>query len=133
MNIEIKKIDLKDKDEILNLYQKAEWVKQDETNLEWLSVLIQTSFCFVKIVSHNKIIGMGRVITDKVSDAYIQDLFILEEYRNKGLGKKLVNYLVDYIKKNNINWIALIAEPGSANFYKSIGFNEMQNHTPMKL
>lgn len=121
-------------DQIKYLYKKAKWVSEEDTNFTWLNYFIKNSFLFALIkTKDNKIIGMGRVITDSVSDAYIQDLFILEEYRGKGIGKKLVNYLIENIKSKGINWIALIAEPGSKVFYEKIGFKVMENHTPMKL
>ena len=75
---------------------------------------------------------MGRLISDGVSDAYIQDLIILDEYRGLGLGKKLVNYLVSYCKKNKINWIGLISEPDQDGFYSKLGFSIMKKYTPMK-
>ena len=79
-----------------------------------------------------KTIGMGRVLSDGTSDAYIQDLVILPEYRNKGIGKKLVKKLTHYCKSKKINWIALIAEPNQEGFYENIGFKKMKNYTPMK-
>ena len=121
-------------DQITNLYKKANWVSEEENNFEWLNYFIQNSFLFTLIkTEQNKIIGMGRVITDGVSDAYIQDLFILEEYRFKGLGKKLVDHLVKNTNSKGIKWIALIAEPGSKIFYERLGFKVMSDHIPMKL
>ena len=38
--------------------------------------------------------GFARVITDKATFNYICGLFILPEYRRKGLGKKLVEFIV---------------------------------------
>ena len=75
---------------------------------------------------------MGRVLSDGVSDAYIQDLVVLPEYRKKGIGKKLITDLIQYCKSKNISWIALISEPNQEEFYKKIGFKEMANYTPFK-
>ena len=75
---------------------------------------------------------MGRIISDGVSDAYIQDLIIHPDYRGKGFGKKLVNALLNYCKSKEFLWIGLIAEPGQDEFYSSLGFKIMKNYVPMK-
>jgi ribosomal protein S18 acetylase RimI-like enzyme len=119
--------------EILELYKAGGWWK-DHYDKSGIKYLIKGSFVFAVVVDKKtgKTIGMGRVLSDGTSDAYIQDLVILQEYRNKGIGKKLVKKLIDYCKSKNIHWIALISEPNQENFYKKIGFKEMKNYIPLK-
>jgi aralkylamine N-acetyltransferase len=120
-------------DEIVKLYKAGGWWK-DSYDKKGLLYLIKNSFCFTVVIDKKtkKTIGMGRVISDGVSDAYIQDLVILPEYRKKGVGKKLICALINYCKSKNVNWIALISEPDQEDFYKKIGFKEMENYTPLK-
>lgn len=120
-------------DEIVNLYEAGGWWK-DYYDKSGIKHLINGSFVFAVVIDKKvgKAIGMGRVLSDGTSDAYIQDLVILSEYRNKGIGKKLVKKLTDYCKSKNIHWIALIAEPGQQGFYENLGFKKMKNYTPMK-
>jgi ribosomal protein S18 acetylase RimI-like enzyme len=75
---------------------------------------------------------MGRILSDGVSDAYIQDLVVLPEYRKKGVGKQLVKKLVEYCHSKNIRWITLIAEPNQDDFYSKLGFKTMEKYIPMK-
>ena len=75
---------------------------------------------------------MGRIISDGISDAYIQDLVIYHKYRGKGIGKKLVNALLKHCLSNGLLWIVLIAEPGQYEFYLPLGFKTMKDHVPMK-
>lgn len=119
--------------EILELYKAGGWWK-DHYDKSSIDYLIKGSFVFAVVVDikTGKTIGMGRVLSDGISDAYIQDLVILQEYRNKGIGKKLVKKLIDYCKSKNIHWISLISEPNQEKFYKKIGFKEMKNYTPLK-
>ena len=132
-NIEIKFVDDWDEDEIVNLYKAGNWWK-DKYNSSSIKFLIKGSYKFAVIVKKDegKAIGMGRIISDGVSDAYIQDLVILDDFRGLGLGKKLVNYLVNHCKSKDINWIGLISEPGQDGFYSSLGFSKMRKYTPMK-
>jgi aralkylamine N-acetyltransferase len=120
-------------DEIVKLYKAGGWWN-DSYDKKGLSYLIKNSFCFTVVIDKKtkKTIGMGRVISDGVSDAYIQDLVILPECRKKGVGKKLTCALINYCKSKNVNWIALISEPDQEDFYKKIGFKEMKNYTPLK-
>ena len=131
--IEIKIIDTWNTKEIVMLYTDAGWWK-DNYNSSEIKNLIKGSFAFAVAFEPNikKAIGMGRVLSDGISDAYIQDVVVLKEYRKKGIGKDIVKALVYHCKKKGINWISLIAEPNQDFFYKKIGFNKMDNYTPMK-
>lgn len=135
MNYKITEAKIEDQHQIIDLYRKAGWYSYADNYSEWLTSFIENSFSFavLKNSSNEKVIGMGRVITDGISDAYIQDVFVLEEFRGQGYGKKIVKYLSDKLLKSDIKWIALVAEPGSKKFYEGLGFKEMLNHTPMKL
>jgi len=131
--IEIKFVDKWVEEDIINLYKSGNWWK-DSYNSSVIKYIIKNSYKFAVVVNkdENRAIGMGRLISDGVSDAYIQDLVILNDFRGYGLGKKLVKYLLDYCKSKNINWIGLISEPGQDGFYSDLGFEEMEKHTPMK-
>lgn len=55
---------------------------------------------------------------------YLEDIFILEEYRHKGYGKKLFLELVKEAKENNLGrmeWTCLNWNEPSIKFYKSLG------------
>ena len=133
INTEIKIVKTWPKDEIINLYKAGGWWK-DSYDPSGIETLIKSSFAFAVVIDKktNKSIGMGRIISDGVSDAYIQDLVILPEYRKKGIGKQLVNTLLDYCKSHKLLWIGLIAEPDQDGFYSSLGFKKMIRYVPMK-
>ena len=131
--IQIKIIDSWADNEIVNLYKAAGWWK-DNYDPSKLKYLIRGSFAFAIAVdkNSNKAIGMGRVISDGVSDGYIQDLVVLPEYRDSGIGRRLVETLLDYCLSKKLTWIGLIAEPGQYGFYSNLGFKTLKNYTPMK-
>jgi GNAT superfamily N-acetyltransferase len=121
-----------DGDEIADLYRAGGWWKEEYDPKE-LSRLIQGSFLFViaEDPKTGRAVGMGRVIADGVSDGYIQDLIVLPEYRKTGIGARIVSTLVKKCVERGISWIALIAEPGTENFYLPFGFHPMEGHTPL--
>ena len=53
---------------------------------------IANSLCF-GLYHHNRQIGFARLITDKATFAYLADVFIISEYRGKGLSKWLIQVI----------------------------------------
>ncbi len=67
---------------------------------------------------------------------YLEDLFVLENYRGKGYGKKLLAYLADIAIKENCSrfeWIVLDWNTPSINFYKSFGAFPLEDWTVFRL
>ncbi|PLX15855.1 MAG: N-acetyltransferase, partial [Candidatus Muiribacterium halophilum] len=118
---------------ILSFYIDAGWWGDcSDHDKEAIYNMIKGSFIFAGIFLSGELIGMARVLSDGVSDAYIQDVFVLEKYRGKGIGKKVIEYLLDELKRNGIDWIGLIGRPGTGYFYNKCGFSEMKDFIPMK-
>jgi len=121
-----------DPEEIVLLYREAGWWDEtyDSANIP---ALIRGSHRFVVAVDERtgSAVGMGRTISDGVSDAYIQDLVVLRQYRRCRIGVEIVRHLLDLCAEDGIGWIGLIAEPGSDPFYERIGFRPMIQYIPM--
>jgi GNAT superfamily N-acetyltransferase len=122
-----------DEMDIVNLYRAGGWWKE-EYNQREISRLIRGSFLFVVAVDRKTghAVGMGRVISDGVSDGYIQDLVVLPEYRKTGIGAQIVSTLVKNCVERGISWIGLIAEPDTEKFYLPFGFHPMEGYVPLK-
>lgn len=131
-NIAVQLVHSWDEVEIANLYQAGGWWKEEYDPKE-LPRLIQGSFLFAVAVDikTGRAVGMGRVISDGVSDGYIQDLVVLPEYRKTGIGTQIVSTLVKKCVELGIFWIGLIAEPETEKFYLPSGFHPMEGHTPL--
>lgn len=80
-------------DEVCNLLRQSHWAKNRST--ETIAKTIETSLCFC-IYYKNKQIGFARVISDYVVYSLILDVIIDEKHRNKGLGKKLIQFINNY-------------------------------------
>jgi aralkylamine N-acetyltransferase len=120
-------------DQIQNLYRIAEWWPSDLDDLSLIEKMIQGSHFFIIAHDSNAIIGMGRSISDRVSDGYIQDVVVNSNYRNQGIGTQIVAMLIKCLKLDGIDWIGVIAENSSHPFYVQFGFEPMKNATPMIL
>lgn len=118
--------------QIVDLYRaQGWWLACDEEREKLIPRLIAGSHCFVIATGCGRIVGMGRAISDGVSDAYIQDLTVRHDYRNRGIGKMILTVLLERLHDDGIAWIGLISEPGSKNLYLQAGFSEMSEATPM--
>ncbi|MGA1821492.1 MAG: GNAT family N-acetyltransferase [Thermoplasmatota archaeon] len=130
-DIEIRFVDEWRSDDLIELYKQAGWWK-DSYDPSGLIPMIRGTYLFAVAVDRNtgRAVGMGRSISDGASDAYIQDVTVLESMRGTGIGGMIIRSLVDRLKKNGIIWIGLIAEGGSEKFYRDLGFREF-NGKPM--
>lgn len=56
----------------------------------------------------------------------IAECFVLEEYRGKGIGEKLIEMLMQWFRKQDICWIRVesLADNPSREFWKKQGFRE---------
>jgi GNAT superfamily N-acetyltransferase len=130
--IRIELVNFWDVEQIVELYRSEGWWK-DFMDKSRIPELIRGSYLFALAIdiSTGKPIGMGRVISDGIADAYIQDLMVLPEWRNKNAGRMIVSALIEQCISNGISWIGLIAQPGTDAFYTSLGFEPMAGHVPM--
>lgn len=131
-DVEIRLVDAWNVEEIADLYRAGGWWKETY-EAAGLTLLLQGSFAFAVAIDRrtSRLAGMGRVISDGVSDGYVQDLVVLPEYRRAGIGKQIVARLVEACRAKGVLWIGLIAEPGSERFYEALGFEVMPGHVPM--
>ena len=118
--------------QIVELYRsQGWWMAHDEGREKMIPRLIAGSHCFVIATGGGRIVGMGRAISDGISDAYIQDLTVRQDCRNRGIGNMILKVLLERLHDDGIAWIGLIAEPGSKNLYLRAGFSEMSEAIPM--
>ena len=118
---------------VRSLYRSVGWwFAADEDKPELIERIIAGSHCFCIALEENQIIGIGRAISDGIIDAYIQDVVVHENYRRQGIGTALVQHIIDILTKNGIDWIGLIASPGSESLYRKLGFRDMPHHAAMR-
>ena len=118
-------------DQIITLYRLAGWWKSPDADRDHVRRIIAGSHCFLIALENEELVGMGRIISDGESDAYIQDVTVKPTCRKKGIGTQIVKRLVDRIEADGLKWIGLIAERNTHEFYERIGFKKMPNSIPM--
>lgn len=80
----------------------------------------------VTAVYNGEVIGMGRLVGDGYMYWYLQEIIVSPEFQGLGIGKKIVNRLLDYIRENTepgtIVSVGLTAAAGKDTFYEKFGF-----------
>lgn len=93
-------------------------------------VLSNTSF-LVNAVCDGKSIGVVRVLTDMITDAYITDVIVSPDFQGRGLGRMLLDQVVSRLKGLSVNNVklacSLYANPGKETFYEKFGFQKLPN------
>jgi GNAT superfamily N-acetyltransferase len=82
---------------------------------------LEHSLCF-GLYHNEKQVGMARVITDHATFAYLCDVFVLEKYQGRGLGKFLMQTVLEYPDLIGLRRI-LLATKDAHGLYQQYGFN----------
>jgi GNAT superfamily N-acetyltransferase len=84
--------------------------------------LIDTSARVVGIYEGDRQIGFARAATDGNSFVYLADVYVLEEYRGRGLGEELVREMVEHGDLAGLRW--LLHTEDMHPLYRKFGFEE---------
>jgi GNAT superfamily N-acetyltransferase len=86
---------------------------------------IDGALCF-GVFENDKQIGFARMITDKATFAYLADVFIIEEYRGRGLSKWLMQIIMSYPDLQGLRRM-MLATRDAHELYKKFGFVALNN------
>lgn len=79
----------------------------------------------------DKSVGIGRLVGDGALIWYIQDLIVLPEYQNKGIGSAIMDRLIDFVSQNSvpdsITTIGLMSAKDKEMFYQKFEFRIRPN------
>jgi GNAT superfamily N-acetyltransferase len=72
----------------------------------------------------DEVIGMARVVGDGATVFYIQDVMVMPEYQNQGIGTALMGKVMDYIRREAAQGavVGLMSALGREAFYQKLGF-----------
>ena len=66
-------------------------------------------------------IGYARAVSDKTRFAYIMDVYVNEKYRKKGIGQKMIKYILDHPNMKDVyQWMLITKDAHEV--YKKVGF-----------
>ena len=102
-------------------------------NFEAALTALPNSLYGVVVTHQEQVVGMGRVVGDGAIFYYLQDIAVLPEHQGQGVGRMLLNQLVDYVRTNAPEkaFFGLFASQGRESFYQEFGFRAWPEMTGM--
>ena len=109
-------------------------------NTSWASIrnktdiktMLSQSSVVVSIWSDNQMIGFGRATTDGIFRAVLWDVVVDKRYQKKGLGKKIVQTILQSHKVSKVEKVYIMTT-NCKNFYSNLGFKIVENQNLMLL
>jgi GNAT superfamily N-acetyltransferase len=84
---------------------------------------IANSLCFGAYADGRQI-AFGRVITDRAVFGYLADIFVIPEFRGRGIGKALVRAMVQHPDIAGLK-VVLLRTRDAHGLYRQFGFDEL--------
>jgi len=84
--------------------------------------LIDEAARVVGLYDGDRQIGFCRAATDGASFVYLADVYVLEEYRGRGLGEELVREMVENGELAHVRWLLHTQDMHA--LYRKLGFEE---------
>jgi len=106
-------------DEIYRLRNSVGW----DNNCYPFSLTKDNSFVYFAARIKKELIGFIDVVSDGYNDAYIRDLIVAKDYQNLGLGTKLMEEALQFLKQKQIKCIQVTFDSELIGFYKRFGFH----------
>jgi GNAT superfamily N-acetyltransferase len=99
------------------LCNRSYWAQR--RSFETVRRSIEHSLCFGVFLGDQQV-GFARTVTDYATFAWLCDVFILESHRGKGLGKQLIQCVVDHPLLGELG-IFILATRDAHELYRSYG------------
>lgn len=86
-----------------------------------LKMMCLNSWYAVYAFEGQKLVGMGRVISDGVITGVICGLGVHPDYQSRGIGRRILGRLVEHCEKSRV-FPQLMCEEGLEPYYEKLGF-----------
>jgi len=136
--IKIRKAKKRDYKTLIKLYVDFVGDKRyaDFNNDSFLKVIKNKNSFLDLVILKNKIIGfisysIRNVIRYPRPIIEVEELYVLPEYRLKGIGNKLMKHVINICKNKNCHYLFLASDKKrktAHKFYKALGFDEYAYH-----
>jgi N-acetylglutamate synthase-like GNAT family acetyltransferase len=78
-----------------------------------------------------RLVGFCRAMWDGGIMAFVRSVVVHPDYQRRGIGRRLLELLLEELEKLPVEHISLWATAGTEPFYEQFGFAERQGVTPM--
>ena len=110
-----------DIDVIHGFLQTSYWAQSRRRSVVERS--IKNSLCFGVYVGGQQV-AFARVVSDRAVFAYLMDVFVVPEYRGRGISKALMHAVLDHPDLQNLR-VFLLGTQDAHGLYKQFGFRAL--------
>ncbi len=105
------------------LSEQSYWAKG--RSMATVKSSIENSMCFGAYLGDRQV-GFARVVTDYAVFGWILDVFIIDEFQNKGVGKRLISSIMAHASLSNLQRWGLNTQDAHE-LYKKYGFSALED------
>ncbi|HPT29830.1 MAG TPA: GNAT family N-acetyltransferase [bacterium] len=120
-------------EQINSLMDSVGWINHRGAE-KWREILSKSSFVY-SIFDGDKMVGFGRILEDGTM-CMLYDIVVHKDYQGKGIGKMIMNNLLDFTKDKNYISVSLFAWPENKDFlipfYNKFGFELFETGMRLK-
>ena len=97
-------------------------------SLEQTKLAMEHTLFRVSVYDGYNIVAMARMIGDMGLDYFIKDVIVHPDYQGRGVGQRLIEELLEFIRSNGVKgtsvYVELAAMPDKVPFYERFGFDQ---------
>lgn len=105
-------------EEVAALRELVGWDARREKLEKTIGSTYMAAACFDRHI----LVGFVDILSDGVDDALIRSLVVHPAYQRRGVGLKLLELVINKLKKDRIKTINVLFEPELEDFYRRAGF-----------
>ena len=119
--------------ELVGLYASVGWTSYANDPETLARAVDQSSFVVSARDLTGQLVGLARAVSDDVSVCYLQDILVGPGQQRSGIGKALVDRMLERYGHVRQKVLLTDDEPGQRAFYESLGFIEAHDFGPTPL
>jgi N-acetylglutamate synthase-like GNAT family acetyltransferase len=116
--------------EYSRLFSSTGWMPILKIFEDDLKRVFDGTWYWITAYQDERIVGVGRLISDGILYALICDIIVTPDHQNKGIGGAILRQLVKKCQEADIKRVWLFAAPGKAGFYEKYGFSVRPSDAP---
>jgi GNAT superfamily N-acetyltransferase len=116
-------------DELVALYEAVGWSAYTKTPDVLRKAITGSSFV-VLARRDPRLVGLARAVSDAATICYLQDVLVRPDEQRKGIGRTLVQAILDHYPTVRKKILLTDDEPGQQTFSEGLGFTQTRDHPP---
>lgn len=117
-------------DELWRVFDTTGWNEEYHLAPDELRSAFEASWLVAGAYTEDRLVGVGRVVSDTAVHAMVYDLIVVPECQGTGIGEMLLSRLVDRCVTAGIRDIQLFCAKGKRSFYEKRGFVARSEDAP---